>query len=179
MKYIFTGKNLQVSEDMKVLAQKKLSKLEKFFNENQTCKVTFSHLKNDQVVEVTFDLPGGAFIRAEETDKTLQSALDRVVDRLTRQIRKHKTKLEKKYKGNQTIRFDNISYEEPVPEEEDLEKVVKRKTFDLRPMSVEEAALQMELLGHNFFCFMNSETDQINVIYKRKSSGLGLLEPEN
>ena len=105
----------------------------------------------------------------------MYAAIDKAVDILERQIRKHKTKLQRRYINGETIRFENI---EPLQEEEDRPKVVRTKRFDMKPMSVEEAILQMELLRHNFFVFMNADSDDINVLYKRKDGNYGLIEPE-
>lgn len=172
----FTGKNLQVTEDMRQMAEKQLSKFDKYFNEEVRCNVTFSEFKENSVVEITINLPG-SFIRAEVSDPDLRTALDRATDRLSRQIRKHKTKLKKKYQGKETIRVDNIP-DWPMAEEPN-DKIIKTKTFSTRPMSEDEAILQLELVGHNFYVFNNSESNQLNVLYKRKNGGYGLLVPNN
>ena len=173
----YTGKNIQVTEDMRNLTESALSKLDKFFDREVRCNVTLSEFKTNSVVEVTINLPG-SFIRAEESAEDLRTALDRATDRLTRQIRKHKGKLQKRYRGNQGIRVENIpDYTFDETEIED-EKIIKTKTFSQRPMTEDEAILQIEMIGHNFFVFNNADTNEVNVIYKRKHGGYGLLTPE-
>ncbi len=175
MKIIFTGKNMEVTEALKNVTRKKLGKLDKYFEKDVEADVTFSIERNRQITEVTINLPG-TILRAEEATDDMYVTIDKVVDILERQIRKHKTKLQKRYQNGKTIRFENIT---PLTQEEDEKpKVVRMKKFDMKPMNVEEAILQMELLRHNFFMFMNAETDDINVLYKRKDGNYGLIEPE-
>jgi putative sigma-54 modulation protein len=107
----------------------------------------------------------------------MYASIDKTVDVLERQIRKHKTKLQKRYQNNDTIRFDNVP-SLSAEEEEDKPRLVRRKKFGLKPMSPDEAILQMELLRHNFFVFMDSETEDVSVVYKRKDGNYGLIEPE-
>lgn len=172
----YTGKNIQITDEMRILTEKKLSKLDKFFDKEVHCNVTLSEFKSNMVVEVTISLPG-SFIRAEDLDPDFRTALDKVIDILIRQTRKYKGKLQKKYQGKDTIRIDNIPdfpIDEISPEDD---KIVKTKTFSTRPMSEEEAKLQLELVGHNFYVFVNSDTNETNVIYKRKHGGYGILIP--
>jgi len=174
MKLNFTGKNMEVTEALKDITSKKLGKLEKYFQEDIQGDVVFSTEKNRKIIEVTINLPG-TILRAEESSDDMYVAIDKSVDILERQIRKHKTKLQRRYNNGETIRFENIA---PLEEEEEGPKVVKIKRFDMKPMSTEEAILQMELLRHNFFLFLNAETDNLNVLYKRKDGNYGLIEPE-
>lgn len=174
MKLIYTGKNYKVSENLKEVAEKKIGKLSKYFDEELEARVVFSEERNFRVVEVTVYLPGG-LLRAEEEDIEMYTAIDRAVDALESQIRKHKTKLQKRYKTNETIRFENI--ETPDVEEEGP-KIVRIKRFGLKPMLAEEAVLQMDLLGHNFFVFLEGETNTVQVVYKRKDGNYGLITPE-
>lgn len=175
MKLNFTGKNMEVTEALRDITSKKLGKLEKYFQEDIQGDVVFSTEKNRKIIEVTINLPG-TILRAEESSDDMYIAIDSAVDVLERQIRKHKTKLQRRYNNGETIRFENIA---PLEEkEEDGPKVVKTKRFDMKPMSVEEAILQMELLRHNFFVFLNADTDDLNVLYKRKDGNYGLIEPE-
>ncbi len=172
----YAGKNVQVTDAMKELAEKKLSKLDKFFRSDVLCKVTFSQQRSAQLVEITIELPG-TFIRSEESSNDLQTAIDKAVEVLSRQIRKHKTKLEKKYRGNnESIRFENIPVNE-ASEELDA-RIFKTKSLELRPMSADEAILQLELVGHDFYMFRNADSNDINVVYKRVDKGYGLLVPE-
>ena len=174
MKLNFTGKNMDVTEALKDVTNKKLGKLEKYFQEDIQGDVVFSTEKNRQIIEVTINLPG-TILRAEESSDDMYVAIDKVIDVLERQIRKHKTKLQRRYNNGETIRFENIA---PLEVEEEGPKIVKTKRFDMKPMSVEESILQMELLRHNFFVFLNAETDDLNVLYKRKDGNYGLIEPE-
>ena len=176
MKLTFTGKNMEVTEALKDVTGKKLGKLDKYFQGNAEGTVTYSVERNRKIIEVTINLPG-TILRAEESSDDMYASIDKAVDILERQIRKHKTKLQKRYTNGETIRFENI-----VPLNDELEmdrpKVVRTKRFDMKPMNVEEAILQMELLRHNFFVFMNADSDDLNVLYKRKDGNYGLIEPE-
>jgi len=165
----YTGKNMEVTEALKGVTEKKLGKLDKYFQKDIQGNVTFSTEKNRKIIEVTINLPG-TILRAEESS-------DRAVDILERQIRKNKTKLQKRYKNSETIRFENVA---PLANEDEEIKpsLVRKKKFVLKPMSTEEAILQMELLRHNFFIFMDAESDDISVVYKRKDGNYGLIEPE-
>lgn len=173
----FTGKGMDVTEALRNVTEKKMSKLDKYFQKDIEGNVTFSSEKNRKIIEVTINLPG-TIIRAEESSDDMYASIDRAVDVLERQMRKYKTRLQKRYKNNETIRFENV---EPLPagdNGEDLPKLVKTKKFFLKPMTSEEAVLQMELLGHNFFVFMDGDTGSVNVVYKRKDNNYGLIEPE-
>ncbi|MEZ7821218.1 MAG: ribosome-associated translation inhibitor RaiA, partial [Patescibacteria group bacterium] len=158
------GKNYNVSDNLKEVADKKLGRLDKYFNEDVEAKVTYSQQKNFRKVEVTIFL-SGAVLRAEESTDDMYTSIDRVVDSLVSQVRKHKTKLQKRYQSGETIRFENIPPIE-THEEEDAPKIVKIKSFGIKPMSADEAILQMELVGHNFYVFLDAETDLVKVVYK-------------
>ncbi|NLY45296.1 MAG: ribosome-associated translation inhibitor RaiA [Tissierella sp.] len=174
MKY--AGKNMEVTNALREVTEKKLSKLDKYFQKDIEGNVTFSTQKNRKIIEVTINLPG-TIIRAEESSDDMYASIDRAIDVLERQIRKYKTRLQKRYQNGETIRFENVM---PLNKDYDVEraKLVKRKRFGLKPMSSDEAILQMELLRHNFFVFMDSETEDVNVVYKRKDGDYGLIEPE-
>ena len=176
MKY--AGKNMEVTDALRQVTEKKLSKLDKYFQKDIEGNVTFSTQKNRKIIEVTINLPG-TIIRAEESSDDMYASIDKAIDVLERQIRKYKTRLQKRYQNGETIRFENVI---PLNREYDLDadrpKLVKRKKFGLKPMSYEEAILQMELLRHNFFVFMDSETEDVNVVYKRKDGDYGLIEPQ-
>ena len=175
MKLNFTGKNMEVTEALKDITEKKLGKLDKYFQKDAEGNVTYSVERNRKIIEVTINLPG-TILRAEEATDDMYASIDKAVDVLERQIRKHRTKLQKRYNNGETIRFENII---PLTEEDDDKpKIVKTKRFDMKPMNVEEAVLQMELLRHNFFIFMNADSDDLNVVYKRKDGNYGLIEPE-
>ncbi|MDY3902902.1 ribosome hibernation-promoting factor, HPF/YfiA family [Peptoniphilus sp.] len=169
----FVGKNIELTESLKNVAEKKFSKLDKYFSKEVEARVVFSTIREEQTVEVTIFLPK-TIIRAEETTDDMYSSMDNAVDALARQIRKHKTKLKRRYQNNETIRFDEIVEKEKFEEPE--KKIVKRKNFELNPMNEEEAILQMELLNHNFFVFLDADTDAVSVVYKRKDGNYGKIE---
>lgn len=168
----FVGKNIELTESLKDVAEKKFSKLDKYFSEEAEARVVFSTVREEQTVEVTIFLPK-TIIRAEETTDDMYSSMDNAVDALARQIRKHKTKLKRRYQNNETIRFDEIVEKE---KEEIENKIVKRKSFELNPMNEEEAILQMELLNHNFFVFLDADTEAVAIVYKRKDGNYGKIE---
>ena len=170
----FVGKNIELTESLKNVAEKKFSKLDKYFSEEANARVVFSTVREEQTVEVTIFLPK-TIIRAEETTDDMYSSMDNAVDALARQIRKHKTKLKRRYQNNETIRFDELFDKEP-PKEEAEHKIVKRKNFELNPMDEEEAILQMDLLNHNFFVFLDADTDGVSIVYKRKDGNYGKIE---
>lgn len=170
----FVGKNIELTESLKNVAEKKFSKLDKYFSEEAEARVVFSTVREQQTVEVTIFLPQ-TIIRAEETTDDMYSSMDNAVDALARQIRKHKTKLKRRYQNNETIRFDEIAEKEKEKEETE-NKIVKRKNFELSPMNEEEAILQMELLNHNFFVFLDADTEAISIVYKRKDGNYGKIE---
>lgn len=176
MKLNFTGKNMEITDALRDVTEKKIGKLDKYFQKDIEGNVTFSSEKNRKIIEVTINLPG-TIIRAEESTDDMYASIDNAVDILERQIRKHKTRLQKRYKNNETIRFENVA-PLPVEEEEEKPKLVRRKKFGLKPMSSEEAILQMELLRHNFFVYLDAEDEGISVVYKRKDGNYGLIEPE-
>lgn len=177
MKMNYAGKNMDVTDALRDITDKKLSKLEKYFQGEVVGNVTFSTQRNSKTIEVTINLPG-TILRAEESSDDMYGSIDKAVDVLERQIRKYKTKLQNRYKNsNDTIRFENV-VELPKNSEEEKPKLVKIKRFAIKPMSSEEAILQMELLRHNFFVYIDAESDGVNVIYKRKDGDYGLIEPE-
>ena len=171
MKLQFIGKNIEITDALKEITAKKFEKLDKFFSKDIEGKVTFSSVKNDKIFEATIYLPNSTILRAEESTSDMYTSIDIVLDNLERQIRKNKTKLQKKYQALETIRFEKIS--EPVEEEEP--KIVRVKKFDVATMSEEEAILQIELLNHDFFIFKNAKDSKTNVLYKRKDGNYGLI----
>ena len=173
----YTGKNMDLTQALKDVTDKKMGRLDKYFQKDVEGNVTFSSEKNRKIIEVTISLPG-TIIRAEESSDDMYASIDKAVDVLERQIRKHKTKLQNKYKNTETIRFENLKPLEDEKEESDEPKIVRRKRFILKPMMQEEAVLQMELLGHNFFVFMDADSGETSVVYKRNDGNYGLIEPE-
>lgn len=175
MKFMFAGINVDASK-YSAMAEEKLSKLDQYFDEDLQCDVTFETLKNEAIVEVTVYLPGN-IIRSEESSTSFRDSIDLALDTLEGQIRKYKTKLQRRYQSTDTIKFGDFLDSDDIDEEDQGPKIVKTKNFGLKPMDPEEASLQMELLGHNFFVFLDSEDDQVKVVYKRKDGNYGLIEP--
>lgn len=175
MKMNYAGKNIEVTDALRDITEKKLGKLDKYFEKDIEGNITFSTEKNRKIIEVTINLPG-TIIRAEESTDDMYASIDKVVDVLERQIRKYKTKLQDRYKNNKTIRFENVM-DLNSKEKDDAPKIVRTKRFGLKPMDSEEAILQMELLGHNFFVFRDADTEETHVVYKRKDGNYGLIEP--
>lgn len=172
MKFTIYGKNMHVSEGLKEALKKKIGKFEKYFDQETEVYATFSKYKNYQMLEVTIPM-GRTILRAEEKTEDMMGSIEAVVDKLEGQLRKHKTKLMKRY-AEESLKY-NLDDLEPLEEEE--AKVVRTKKFAVKPMSVEEATMQMELLGHDFFVFLNAETEDVNVVYTRKDGNFGLIEP--
>lgn len=172
MKVIISGRNMNVSEPLKDTVQSKLEKLDKFFHKELEAQVTLSMEKSRNIIEVTIPV-NGSILRAEESTEDMYTSIDKVVDKLIRQLRKQKNKLENRGNRYETIRFENIKADESTEES----KIVRTKRFAIKPMNAEEAVLQMELLGHSFYVFLDAETDDVNVVYKRKDGNYGLIEP--
>ena len=176
MKYNIVGRKVNLRDNFKERVYKKLGKFEKIYSEDAEANVKVTLEKNRQTVEVTI-YDNGMTYRAESTAPEMNDALDAVVDILGGQIRKNKAKLSKK------LRADSIEQyfaEEPDTDilTEESYTVVKTKNFVVKPLNVEEAILQMNMIGHEFFMFLNSATNQLCVVYKRKDNTYGLLEPE-
>jgi len=174
MKTIVSGRNMSVTDALRDTIRSKLGKLDRFFHRELEAQVTLSVEKNRHIIEVTIPF-NGSILRAEEATEDMYRSIDGVVDKLTRQLRKQKNKLENRINRYETIRFENIRVDEEGSMEES--KIVRTKRFLIKPMDPEEAVLQMELLGHNFFVFVDAETDDVNVVYKRRDGDYGLIEP--
>lgn len=169
------GKNIEVTEGLKTAVEKKLTRLDKYFIDDVNATATLSVEKNIQKIEVIIPF-NGAILRAEVKHGDMYSAIDLVIDKLEGQVRKQKTKLVRRNYEN-SLRFNNIkNYDDH--DLDDEPKIVKTKRFAMKPMNEEEAVLQMELLGHDFFVFMNGNTDEVNVVYKRKDGNYGLIEQD-
>lgn len=171
MNITIVGRKCNPREDFRMRAEKRLGKVEKLFGEEASAKVTATVEKTCHIVEVTVTKSGMIF-RAEEHAENMEDALDACVDSLIRQIRKNKTRLDKKL--HSAVLDDFI---DTVEEETEFD-VIREKTVALKPQSVEEAILQMNLLGHQFYMFLNADTDEINVVYKRNATGYGLIAPD-
>lgn len=175
MKYNIRGDKMLVTDSIKNYVETKLDRLNKYFTEDDlTANVLTKVRGNRQIVEVT--IPTDKFIlRSEEENEDLYAAIDLVSDKLERQIRKNKTKLSKRNKINNKYEYLNFDYEID-KDEEDEGDIVKRKHIDMKPMDEEEAMLELELLGHEFFVYKDMHTDNVCVLYKRKNGGYGLIE---
>lgn len=173
MKVIITSKNMNASDHLKQTIETKLDRLGKYFSNDIVANVTLSAEKGRQKIEATINAKGTIF-RAEETTNDAYNGVDRVVEKLSSQMSRFKTKLQRKHKDNKELQFAELP--EIAGEEVEDMGVVRRKQFDLKPMSVDEAIMQMELLEHTFFVFLNMESDTVNVVYKRKDNDYGLLE---
>lgn len=171
MKTVFNLRKVDISEKDTKLIEKKLLRLEKFFSDSAIATVTVSKTRENNNVEVTV-ADKGMFFRAERSDKVITACVDEIIDLLIRQIRKNKTKLEKRLYQGIPMNFDN----EFIDEEE--YNIVKAKTVYLKPMDEEEAILEMNMLGHSFFMFLNADTHKVCVVYRRKDGDYGLLESE-
>lgn len=185
MKYSYVGKNFEVGNRLKARLEKKTAKLDKFFNQETEATATFSIIKNQHIFELTI-FHNGILFRAEERSDDMYVSIDRVVDVIERQIRKNKTRLSRRIYENVYRAEDYAAVEELSDENEDSSYIVEEsdyiiartKKFQVKPMDVDEAILQMNLLGHEFFVFTNADTKQVNVVYKRKDDSYGLIEPE-
>lgn len=173
MKITTIGRKCTIRDSFKEHAEKKLKKIERFFGDSAEAKITATVEKNVQIVEVTV-LNNGLVFRSQERADNMNDALDLCIDSLIRQIRKNKTRIEKKLRSGA---FDDIIDDVPVDEEAEYD-VVRTKRVELRPETVEEAILKMNLIGHRFYMFLNAESGNVSVVYVRNDGGYGLLEPE-
>ena len=182
MKVKVIGKNIEITEALKNIIDKKIARLDKYFSPEVEAQTTLGVCKNRHTIEVTIPF-NGVILRSEEQNEDMYTSLDIVVDKLERQIRKNKTKLEKRNKGT-SLKFQGIPKYDKNEDDGIDPKIVKMKKFAFKPMSAEEAVLQMELVGHSFFVYMSDGSSEVNgnsevnVVYKRKDGNYGLIEPE-
>ena len=174
MRYTISGKNIDITPGLRDAVEGKLGKLERYFSPDTEVQVTLSVEKGRQKIEVTIPVKG-SIIRAEQDSSDMYVSIDLVEEIIERQIKKYRTKLIDKKQS--ALSFSEAFLQEE-PEQEEPVKIVKTKRFAMKPMDPEEACIQMELLGHNFFMFLNAESNEVNVVYKRKSNSYGLIEPE-
>ncbi len=174
MRYIISGKNIDVTEGLRNAVYDKIGRLEKYFTPETEVHVTFNVEKERQIIEVTIPMKGN-IIRAEQESDDMYVSIDLVVDIIDRQLKRYKTKLAEKKQSSEYFKAEYL-------EDEDLDdeeiRIIRSKRFAVKPMDPEEACVQMELLGHTFFVFRNPDTDEVNVVYKRKDGTYGLIEPE-
>ncbi len=180
MNIIISGKQIELTDGIKNAINEKLGRLDFYLHPETEVKVTIRAKKARQTVEVTIIPISGPIIRAEDSEENLYAAIDVVYDKLNKQLRKYKNKLQDKHHANESIRYDRIEELDEVAYDEEPEEIVIKRTkkFDIKPMSVEEAVLQMELLGHGFYAFKNMENEDISIVYKRSNGGYGLIEQE-
>ncbi|MBE6702637.1 MAG: ribosome-associated translation inhibitor RaiA [Ruminococcaceae bacterium] len=173
MKMTVSGKQMTVRQSLKDLTEKKLAKFDRFFGDDAEAIVVYSCRHDLQYIEITINY-GGTIFRSEEGAESFQNAIDEAMESLERQIRKNKTRLEKRLRSG--------AFESPLPddvdEEEEGEFKIRTKSFPIKPMSVEEAILQMNLLEHQFFVFRDAETNEPCVVYRRKAGDYGLIIAE-
>ena len=174
MKFIIIGRNIDITEGLKSAVQEKLGKLERYFTPETEIHVTLSVEKDRQKIEVTIPVKGN-IIRSEQVSSDMYISIDLVEEVIERQLRKYKTKIvnQQQAGGN----FQKEFVEDEFLEDEEV-NIIRTKKFGIKPMYPEDACVQMELLGHNFYVFRNAETDEVNVVYKRKGNTYGLIEPE-
>ena len=174
MKFIIIGRNIDITEGLKSAVQEKLGKLERYFTPDTEVHVTLSVEKARQKIEVTIPVKGN-IIRSEQVSSDMYVSIDLVEEVIERQLRKYKTKIvnQQQAGGN----FQKEFVEDEFLEDEEV-NIIRTKKFGIKPMYPEDACVQMELLGHNFYVFRNAETDEVNVVYKRKGNTYGLIEPE-
>jgi len=175
MKFIIIGKNIDVTEGLKSAVEDKIGKLEKYFTPETEVHVTLSVEKDSQKIEVTIPVKGN-IIRSEQASSDMYVSIDLVEEVIERQLKKYRTKIiDKKQEAAAFFKQDYIDND--VDDDEEI-KIVRTKKFDIKPMYPEDACVQMELLGHSFFVFVNAETDEVNVVYKRKGGSYGLIEAD-
>ena len=176
MKLTINARNMSVTPAITQRIEKKTQTMSRYLLPETEMQVRMRKEKDDnRVVEITVPMGNNVILRSESRDQNLFVAIDQALAKMERQIRKHRTKLAKRLREDAFAEVPEYFEED---QEEEERQVVKRKTFPVRPMSVEDAVIQMELLGHNFFAFVNIDTERTNVLYLRKDGNLGLLEPE-
>ena len=174
MKFIIIGKNIDVTPGLREAVESKLGKLGRYFTPNTEIHVTLSVQKGHQKIEVTINVKG-CLVRSEQESSDMYVSIDLVEEVIERQLRKYKNKIVDKQQA--AANFQKEYLDKDYEEDEEV-KIIRTKKFGIKPMYPEDACVQMELLGHNFFVFFNAETEQVNVVYKRKGNTYGLIEPE-
>ena len=174
MRITITGRNLDLTDGLKEAVEEKLSKLDKYFTKETEAHVTLSIEKERQKIEVTIPVKG-SIIRSEQVSNDMYVSIDLVEEVIERQLKKYRKKLIEKHQNDSYFRQEFIEKES---DDTEVIEIKRMKKFDVKPMYPEDACIQMELLGHNFYVFINAESDQVNVVYKRKGGTYGLIEPE-
>lgn len=174
MRITISGRNIELTDGLKAAVEDKIGKLEKYFTPDTDVFVTLSVEKERQKIEVTIPVPGH-IIRSEQVSNDMYVSIDLVEEIIERQLKKYKNKIITKQQSNSNFRKEYIEKE---VEADDEIKIIRTKKFDMKPMYPEDACVEMELLGHDFYVFINAETEDVNVVYKRKGNTYGLIEPE-
>lgn len=172
MKVTIVGRQMNVWDEMKIIIENKLQKFDKYFDDGCSATVTLSCKHNQKCLEITI-VASGTIFRSEVEDETFRNALDRAVYLIERQIRKNKTRLERRLRSGA---FEQVMLDSGEDIEEEKEFIIRKKSFPIKPMSAEEAIMQMNLLGHEFFVFKDDSTDNVCVVYKRRDNSYGLIE---
>ena len=173
MRFIITGRNIDITEGLKSAVEQKLVNLDRFFAPETEVNVTLSVEKERQKIEVTIPVKGN-IIRSEQVSSDMYVSIDLVEEVIERQLKKYKNKIVDKQQNAAAFAQEFVEKDY----DDDEVKIIRTKRFGIKPMDPEEACVQMELLGHNFYVFFNSETEEVNVVYKRKGNTYGLIEPE-
>ena len=176
MRFTITGRNIDVTAGLRSAVEEKIGKLERYFKPDTEVLVTLSVEKDRQKIEVTIPVKGN-IIRSEQVSSDMYVSIDLVEEIIERQLKKYKTKLVDAKQSGGSASFSQTYMDEEYDDPDEI-KIVRTKRFGIKPMDPEEACVQMELLGHSFYVFRNSETDEVNVVYKRKNDTYGLIEPE-
>ncbi len=174
MRYQISGKGISIKDSVKEAIEKKIDKLEKYLSDDTLVHVTLSEFKGNDVIEVTVPIKG-TLVRAEQTSSVLYDAIDDAVDILEKQLLKHKKKLITRHRNQGAFKQEFLA---ELPEEEEVIEIVRNKRFQFKPMDAVEACMEMELLGHSFFAFLDRDTDKLAVVYKRKDGKFGLISSE-
>ena len=177
--FTIRGKNIEITEPLREYVEKRVGKVTKYFDKVEEINVLLTVTKGQHVVEVTVEVPNGVLLRGEESTTDMYTSIDLVVEKLERQIHKQKTKLAKRFRGGgfkSEVIEESAKFNADQTDESEEYPVVKTKRFSVKPMDVQEAIMQMNLLNHNFFVFRDAETEEICVVYKRNDGAYGLLE---
>lgn len=174
MRITISGRNIELTDGLKAAVEEKISKLEKYFTPETEVYVTLSVEKERQKIEVTIPVKGN-IIRSEQVSNDMYVSIDLVEEIIERQLKKYKNKIIAKQQNTSYFRKEFV--EKEIDSDDEI-RIIRSKKFDMKPMYPEDACVQMELLGHDFFVFVNAETDTVNVVYKRKGNTYGLIEPE-
>lgn len=182
MKMTISGKQMELTPGIKSTIEEKLGRIDHYLHPETQVRVTVRAKKARQTIEVTIIPISGPIIRAEDSEENLYAAIDVVYDKLNRQLRRYKNKLIDRTQTSKSIRYEDTEYDKTIDIEDEDEKdeieIIRHKKFGMKPMSPEEAVLQMELVGHDFYMFRKMDTDEVSIVYKRKDGGYGLIEQE-